>query len=57
MTYKDLSMAAFVRGYMIVMKSEQDTKVKDHMALHLEELMENMDVYGWDKVWHFTLPG
>ena len=33
-----------------MMKSERDTKVKEHMALHLEEIMEDTDVYGWDKI-------
>ena len=23
---------------------------KEHMMLHLEEMMEDMDAYGWDKV-------
>ena len=50
MAYKDLSVSAFVRGYSIVLKSEQDSQVKEHMVLHLEELMEDMDVYGLEKV-------
>ena len=48
--YKDLTVSVFVRGYLIVLKSVQDTQVKEQMVLHLKELMEDMDVYGWDKV-------
>ena len=36
-----------------MMTSEQDIKVKEHMVLHLEELMEDTDVYGSDKVQAF----
>ena len=32
--YKDLSVIAFVRGYLIVLKSEQDSQVEEHMVLH-----------------------
>ena len=32
------------------MTSEMDSKVKEQMSLHLEELMEDTDVYGFDKV-------
>ena len=48
MAYKDLSVSAFVRGYFIVLKSEQDSQIKEHMALHLEDLMEDTKVYGWE---------
>ena len=37
--YKDLSVAAFVHGYL-----------RDITAQHLEELMSDCDIYGWDKV-------
>ena len=43
-------MATFIRGYMIVLKGEQDTQVKDHMMLHLEDQMEDADVYSLDEV-------
>ena len=40
----------FNREYLIVLKAVQDTQVRDHMLLHLEDLMEDTDVYGWDTV-------
>ena len=51
--YKDMSVVTFVRGYVIVMTNESDTKVNVQMLLHLEELMENPDLYGWGKVQAF----
>ena len=44
-TYEDLSVSAFVRGYLIIMKYG-DTKTKGNMTQHLEDC----DLYGWDKV-------
>ena len=41
--YKDLSVSAFIREYLIVLTREQ---VKEHMVLHLED----MDVHGWEKI-------
>ena len=34
-TYKDLTINAFVRGYLIVLKSVQDTPIKEQMVLYL----------------------
>ena len=51
--YSDLAMAAFVHGYLIVVNSEMDTQVKAQMSQHLEDLIEDMDLYGWDKVCPF----
>ena len=45
-TYKDLTISSFVIGYHIVLKSVQDTKVKEQMVLHLEEVMVDIDGYG-----------
>ena len=49
-SYMDLSVSAFVRAYLIVLKSEQDSQVKEHIVLHLVDLMQDTDVYGWEKV-------
>ena len=38
--YKELSVSAFMQGYLIVMHSE-DTEAKDKMAQHLDELMSD----------------
>ena len=51
--YKYLSVSAFVRGYLIVLKSEQHSQVKEHTSGHLEDLVEDMDVYGCEKVQAF----
>ena len=48
--YDDLTMRAFVQGYLIVMSYKIDTQVNAQMSQHIEELMEDMDVYGWDRV-------
>ena len=47
--YDDLTMVAFVQGYFIVVNSEMDTQVKAQMSQHLKELMEDTDLYGWDR--------
>ena len=49
-TYKEFTVSSFVRGYLIVLKDVQVSEVKDRMVLHLEELMEDVDIYGWEKV-------
>ena len=49
-TYKDLSVSAFVRGYLILLTSKQDSQVKEHMVFHLEDLVEDIDVYCWEIV-------
>ena len=51
--YKDLSVSALFRGYLIVLKNEQDSQVKEHMVLHIEKLMKDTDAYGWEKVQAF----
>ena len=48
--YKDLSVAAFVTEYVLVRNSEQDTTIKEQMSLHLVDLMDDTDLYGWDKI-------
>ena len=52
-TYKELTVSSFVSGYLIVLKHVQVSEVKDRMILHLEELMEDTDSYGWEKMMVF----
>ena len=49
-TYKELTVSSFIRSYLIVLKEMQVSEVKDCMVQHLEELMEDTDLYGWEKV-------
>ena len=48
-TYEDLSVSAFVHGYVIVMHSEH-SETMDKMAYHLVELMRDIDLCGWEKI-------
>ena len=48
-TYKELSVPAFVQGYLVVMDTV-NTKTKDIMAKHLEDLMSDCDITGWENV-------
>ena len=50
--YGDLTLTAFVRGYLMVLGTE-NARIKAHMSQHLEDLMEDSDLYGWTKVWLF----
>ena len=50
--YEDLSMSAFVQGNLIIMQSE-DTNTQGKITQHLEELMGDCNLYGWDKVQAF----
>ena len=50
--YNDISLALFVNGYLIVMEGEKQA-VKSQMAHHLQELIADIDLYRWDKVWTF----
>ena len=47
--YEDLSIPLFIKGYRIVMKGEEGA-IKDKMATHLEELMADTELYGWQRV-------
>ena len=51
--YSDLTVAAFVWGYLIVVNYEMANQIKAQMTQHLEELMENTDLYGWENVCTF----
>ena len=52
--YRDLTFAAFVRGYLMVVNMETDTRIKKSpMLIHLEDLMEDLDLYCWTRVRSF----
>ena len=42
--YSNLTLTAFVRGYLMVFSIEMDMRVKALISQHLEELMENTDL-------------
>ena len=44
-TYKDLTVSSSFRGYIIVLKEVQISDSNDCMVPHLEDLMEDMDIY------------
>ena len=48
--YADLSIALFVSGYLAVMEMEKQS-IKPLMAHHLQELLADVDLRGWDPVW------
>ena len=41
---------AFVRGYIIVLDMETDNRIKALTSHHMEDMMEDSDVYGWPRV-------
>ena len=47
--YEELSIPLFVHGYLIIMRNEKDS-VRAKMASHLDELMDDVGLYSWDKV-------
>ena len=47
--YEDLTIPMFVQGYLLIMKGEGEP-IKDKMATHLEELMCDAQLYGWQRV-------
>ena len=44
--YDDMSVALFINGYLTVLGEESD-EVRGYMFTHLQEVMEDTDVYGW----------
>ena len=44
--YGEMSLALFINGYLAILAEEADTN-KSHVLSHLQELMENSEVYGW----------
>ena len=47
--YEDLSIPMFVQGYRIVMKGDVGA-IMEKMATHLDELMNDAELYGWERV-------
>ena len=47
--YEELSIPHFVQGYLIVMSGEKET-VSAKMASILEDLMGDVELYGWERI-------
>ena len=47
--YEELDSIAFMNGYISVMAREPE-HVKSRILLHLQELMEDGEAYGWEGV-------
>ena len=47
-TYQDLSIPVFEQGYLIIMDIE-DGLIKKQMAAHLQDLMSDAQLYGWER--------
>ena len=43
-----MSLALFVQGHLISMKGEGGGGIKERMAAHLEDLMSDAKLYGWE---------
>ena len=65
-TFQDLSIPIFIQGYLIIINPEE-WLVKKQMAAHLQDLMSDAQMYGWERVrtfqgvwlnqieqWHYT---
>ena len=50
--YQDFSVPLFVQGYLITM-GNQDNSVKHRMAEHLNDLISDTEMYGWDRAYAF----
>ena len=44
--YKDMSLALFLNGYLVIV-AEESNSVRDILLRHLQELFEDVVVYGW----------
>ena len=47
--YEELLIPLFVQSYLIVMRGEKEG-VRAKMASHLEDLMGDSELYGWERV-------
>ena len=47
--YPDMSLALFTYGY-VSLAAVKSVVIKEYMYNHLQELMENIEVYGWKVV-------
>ena len=45
--YQDISIPLFVQGYLVIMEGEEGA-IRQRMASHLEELMSDAELYGWE---------
>ena len=46
--YQGISIPLFVKGYLIVMDTEEGL-VRQKMVAHLKNLMSDAQLYGWDR--------
>ena len=47
--YDSMSSMAFVNGYLAIMSLQKDT-LRDKMAIHLQEMMEDGETFRWPVV-------
>ena len=47
--YSDTSIALFTNGYLS-RTAEESVVTKEYMFVHLQELIEDVEVYGWSTV-------
>ena len=47
--YLDMSLALFPNGYLAIV-AEESVVVKEYMLTHLQELFEDIEMYGWKSV-------
>ena len=52
MVYEELDSITFINGYITMMAKEPEL-IKSRMLLHLQELMEHREGYGWEAVHSF----
>ena len=50
--YDQLSVTLFVSGYSMIIASEKKS-VRPYMLQHLEDLMEDVELYSWETVLAF----
>ena len=50
--YSDMCISLFVNGYLVVV-AIASMSVKEYMMLHLQEMMEEVELYGWRVVREF----
>ena len=54
--YEDMSVASCVLGYITIMSAE-DNSIRGKMLQHLEELMGDVGLYGWEHVHAYHVIG
>ena len=53
--YESMSSMAFANGYLSIMSLQMDTH-RDKMAIHLQEMMEDWETFGWPVVRAYHTP-